>query len=80
MAVTETTKQELVGGTMYERLEELLDESGEVMIRFDTGTEAELHKHNVTFEDEPMVKVATSDAIYWFNAEKIESMWIHFDF
>lgn len=80
MAITETTEQELVGSTMYERLEQLLDESGEVMVRFDTGTEAELHKHNATFEDEPIVKVTTGDAIYWLNAEKIESMWIHFDF
>lgn len=80
MAVQTEVESELTGETMYERLRNLLDESGEVMVRLDSSEEAELHRHNTTFEDPPMVKVTTGDAVHWFNAEKIESCWIHYDF
>lgn len=80
MAVEAQVESELTGESMYERLRNLLADSGEVMIRLDSGEEAELHRHNVSFEDEPMIKVATADAVHWFNAEKVESFWIHYDF
>lgn len=80
MAVTETAERELSGESMFERLEALVEENGEVMIRLDSGEEAELHKHNVEFAAPPMVKVTTADAIHWFNADKVEAAWIHFDF
>lgn len=80
MAIAQTRDMEIPSGSMYERLQGLVDEYGEVMIRLDSGEEAELHRHNTEFVDEPMVKVVTNDAIHWFDAEKVESCWIHFDF
>ena len=80
MAVEAQVESEITGETMYERLRNLLADSGEVMVRLDSGEEAELHRHNVSFEDEPMVKVTTGDEVHWFNAEKVESFWIHYDF
>lgn len=65
---------------MYERLREALNENGELMIRLDSGEEAELHLHNTEFIDEPIVKVDADDEIYWLNAEKVEMYWIHKDF
>jgi len=50
------------------------------MIRFDSGEEAELHLHNTEFLEKPMIKVDGGDAVHWFNAEKIESYWIHDEF
>lgn len=80
MAIEEHAETELTGETMYEQLRNLLGETGEVMVRLDSGKEAELHRHNVTFEAEPMIRVVTGDAVHWFNAEKVESCWIHYDF
>lgn len=71
---------EIEGETTYEQLENLVDEYGEVQIRFDSGKEAEIHRHNSEFVDEPMVKVVTPGEARWFNAEKIESFWVHYDF
>lgn len=65
---------------MYERLEQALEENGEIMIQLDSGEEAELHLHNVEFVGEPFVKVEADNETIWFNAEKVESYWIHEDF
>lgn len=65
---------------MYERLEQALSDFGEVMIRLDSGKEAELHLHNTEFVGEPFVKVEADNETIWFNAEKVESYWIHEDF
>ncbi len=65
---------------MYETLKRELKDKGEIMIRFDSGEERELHLHNVEFQDAPMVKVDADDEIHWFNADKIERYWIHKDF
>lgn len=73
-------KLEMEGDSPYEQLEHLIEEYGEVQIRFDSGEEAELHRHNSEFVGEPMVKVVTPGEARWFNAEKIESLWIHYDF
>jgi hypothetical protein len=69
-----------VDQVMYERLEQALSDFGEVMIRLDSGEEAELHLHNVEFVGEPFVKVDADNETIWFNAEKVESYWIHEDF
>lgn len=71
---------EIHGDTMFERLRGLLDDYGEVQIRFDSGVEAELHKHNTDFDKEPMVKVVTEGEAHWFNTEKVEEVWIHYDY
>ena len=34
---------------MYEKLKQSVKKNGEVMIQFDSGNEAELHKHNTEF-------------------------------
>lgn len=65
---------------MYERLEQALADNGEIMIQLDSGKEAELHLHNTEFVGEPFVKVAADSKTIWFNAEKVESYWIHDDF
>jgi hypothetical protein len=62
---------------MYDRLEEALNQNGELMIRLDSGKEAELHLHNTKFIEEPMVRVDADDEVHWFNAEKVEEYWIH---
>lgn len=71
---------EVEGDSAYEQLENMVDEYGEVQIRFDSGKEAEIHRHNTEFVGEPTVKVVTPGEARWFNAEKIESVWIHYDF
>jgi hypothetical protein len=71
---------ELRGDSMYERVQNLLADYGEVQVRFDSGEEVELHNHNSDFEDEPMVKVVTKGEAHWFNAEKIEEVWIHYEY
>lgn len=80
MAVTTPTELEHAGETMYDRLQAMVAEYGEVMIRFDSGTEAELHAFNTEFSGPPMVKVKTEGEVHWFDAEKVESCWIHYDF
>lgn len=65
---------------MYERLKEALQEYGELMIKLDSGEEAELHLHNTEFIEDNMIKVDADDEIHWFDANKIERYWIHFDF
>ncbi len=65
---------------MFDRLQNALEEKGEIMIRFDSGETAELHLHNTEFLDDPIIKVDGGDAVHWFNAEKVESYWIHDDF
>jgi hypothetical protein len=71
---------EIEGESMYEQLEHLVTEYGEVQIRFDSGEEVELHRHNSEFLEEPMVKVISPGEARWFDAEKIESLWIHYDY
>jgi hypothetical protein len=71
---------ELAGDSRYEQLEYMVEEYGEVQIRFDSGAEAEVHRHNTDFVGDPMVKVVTPGEARWFDAEKIESLWIHYDF
>jgi len=65
---------------MYNRLKEALKEYGEIMIKLDSGEEAELHLHNTEFIEDEMIKVDADDEIHWFDANKIERYWIHFDF
>jgi hypothetical protein len=65
---------------MYERIEEALQEYGELMIRLDSGEEAELHLHNTEFLEDSVIKVDADDEVHWFNAEKVERYWIHYDF
>lgn len=65
---------------MYDRLKDAVEENGEVMIRFDSGDEAELHKHNTEFLEDSVIKVDADDRVHWFNAEKVERYWIHEDF
>lgn len=71
---------EIRGDSMYERLRNLLDDYGEVQVRFDSGVEKELHRHNTEFVDEPMVKVVTKGEAHWFDAEKVETAWIHYEY
>jgi len=80
MAVTAPTEMELTGESMYDRLQDMVAEYGEVMIRFDSGLEAELHAFNTEFTGEPIIKVKTEGEVHWFDAEKVESCWIHYDF
>ncbi|MFB6265714.1 MAG: hypothetical protein ABEI07_01380 [Candidatus Nanohaloarchaea archaeon] len=65
---------------MYEKLKQALDEKGELMIRTDSGEDRELHRHNVQFKDDGVIKVDADDETHWLNAEKIERYWIHRDF
>ena len=64
---------------MKERLENAVEEYGEIMIRTDSGEEHELHKHNVEFEED-LVVVDADDRVHWLNPEKMERFWIHKDF
>lgn len=61
----------------YARIEELVDEMGEVMVESAAGETLELHKHNVEFEDEPWFRVDADDETHWVNAEGIQHYWIH---
>jgi len=66
---------------MYQRLKDAIKEYGEIMIRLDSGEEAELHLHNTEFIDKDQtIKVDADDEIHWFNGNKIERYWIHYDF
>ncbi len=65
---------------MYDRLEQALEENGELMVRMASGAEHELHLHNTQFIEQPMVKVDGDDEIHWFNADQVERYWIHQDF
>lgn len=65
---------------MYERLEQALEENGEVMVRMDSGEDRELHLHNTDFIEDPVIRVDADDEIHWMNAEKVERYWIHKDF
>ena len=65
---------------MYERLEEAVREYGEIMIQLDSGKEAELHLHNSEFLGDNIIKVDADDEVHWFNAEKVERFWIHYEF
>lgn len=65
---------------MYDRLRESVEEYGEVMIKTDSGEERELHKHNVEFQDDGIIKIDADDMIHWIKAEKVERYWIHYDF
>lgn len=59
---------------------DMLDEYGELNIRLDSGEDRELHKHNVEEADNGMIKVDADDEIHWFDATKVERVWIHKDF
>lgn len=65
---------------MYAQLKDALEKNGEVMVLTDAGEEHELHLHNVTFKEEPIIKVDASDTVHWLNADKIERYWIHKEF
>jgi|GEM_PF-2126390 len=80
MAITEPTDIDASGDSMYDRLASMVEEYGEVMIRFDSGEAAELHRFNTEFVGAPMVKVQTGQEVHWFDAEKVESYWIHYDY
>ncbi len=67
-------------GVMYDRIQTALEENGEIMIHLASGRDAELHRHNTTFEEEPIVRVDTGTEVHWFNAEEIERFWIHREF
>lgn len=62
----------------YELIKKALDEKGELMIKSDTGEKFELHKHNVTYDDEnKMIKIDAANQIFWVDPEKISYYWIH---
>lgn len=65
---------------MYDRLQDAVEEYGEVMIRTDSGEERELHKHNAEFQDDGIIKIDADDKVHWINGEKVERYWIHYDF
>lgn len=66
---------------MFERLREAVQEYGEIMIKLDSGEEAELHLHNTEFQEEDkIIKVDADDEVHWFNGDKVERYWIHYDF
>lgn len=68
------------GDGRYEQLKHLVEDYGEVQIRFDSGEETEIHRHNTEFVGEPMVKAVTKGEAHWFDASKIEDLWIHYEF
>lgn len=61
----------------FERMERVLDEKGELMVKTAAGDELELHKHNVSFEEAPWMQIDGDDEVHWLDAEKIERYWIH---
>lgn len=65
---------------MYEELKEAVEEKGEVMIRTESGENHELHKHNVNFIGDGMIRIDADEETHWFDAEKVERYWIHEDF
>ncbi len=65
---------------MYDRLKEALKEYGEIMIKLDSGQEAELHLHNTEFIEDNLIKVDADDEVHWIDANKIERYWIHYGF
>ncbi|MFB6182688.1 MAG: hypothetical protein ABEI78_01355 [Candidatus Nanohaloarchaea archaeon] len=66
---------------MYNRIEQAVEKYGEVMIRTESGHEAELHQHNSEFiEEDKIIKIDADDKVHWLDAESIERYWIHYDF
>lgn len=65
---------------MYNRIKDKLNESGELMIRTDSGEERELHLHNVEFKEEPIAEVNGGEGVHWINLNKVERYWIHEEF
>jgi hypothetical protein len=65
---------------MYNRIKQELEESGEVMIKTDSGEERALHLHNIEFLEEPIAKVNGGEGIHWINLNKVERYWIHEEF
>ncbi len=62
----------------YNSLKKALEDNGELMIKTDSGSTFELHKHNVTFDDKTKsVKVDGANEIFWIDSSKIEYYWIH---
>lgn len=72
MSVTQSTQT-----STFERLEQSLEENGELMVRTASGDELELHTHNVSFEDDPYLRVDADDETHWVNAQFVERYWIH---
>lgn len=63
--------------SIYERLEDGLEEKGEIMIKLAGGEELELHTHNVEFEEDPFIRIDADDEVHWVDASKIAHYWIH---
>jgi hypothetical protein len=62
----------------YNSLKASVDKDGEVMIRLDTGESIELHKHNVSFNDDTQeIVVDSGTQTSWIGADRISYYWIH---
>ena len=62
----------------YNSLKKALEDYGEIMIKTDSGSIFELHKHNVTFDDSTKtIIVDAANEIFWIDSDKIEYYWIH---
>jgi len=62
----------------YKSLKASVDKNGEVMIRLDTGESIELHKHNVSFNDDTQdIVVDSGTQTSWIGADRITYYWIH---
>ena len=65
---------------MYDSIKEKLEESGELMIRTDSGEERELHLHNTEFLEKPVARIEGGEGTHWINLDKVERYWIHQEF
>lgn len=67
------------GESMFERLETMVEQYGEVMVEMASGQSFELHRHNTSFKTPPMIMVNAISEVHWFDADEVESYWIHYD-
>ncbi len=62
----------------YENIKNSVEQNGEVMIRLDNNEKIELHKHNVTFDDNSKeIIIDAGTETYWIGADKVSYYWIH---
>lgn len=63
---------------MYRQVKQMLQKTGELMIRMSDGQDFELHLHNVKFLDaNKLIEIDAGAETYWLNGEEVIYMWIH---
>jgi len=64
--------------TQLQKLQQLVEEKGELMVMSDSGEKFELHKHNTKFDDSSdLVEVDGGTKKFWLIPSKIAYYWTH---